>query len=237
MMACAFAWACAARGATIDTFTGTQSGGPLTITRDAIGTSSAAETFVLGAIGLERLTRVTGTLFTDPGIDVVQAAVLPDLGVFDYASSAGGRGRVTLSYPSMGGALNANFSSDSRLRVRLTHYDFAAGAPMSVRITLEDGNDQPAVSKRLTSPGPQDVEFIFANFAQTPDLTDIDSVVVEFLPGPATDFRVSSINTVMPEPAGLTLLMVGTAAGMHRRKRPRHRTGEANSGHRLAGRR
>lgn len=213
-MACilCFATASAASAAVIDSFTSTQFGNPLTLSRSTVGTSTVNEGLVFNAIGNERTTRLVGTAFTDAGIDRVDMGIFPNSGLLDYASSAGANGRLTLTYPNLPGDLNADFSGDQLLRIDVTQYDFAAGAPMRVLVTLEDGTDQPAESKLLTSPGAQSVDFLLSDFPSTLDLTDIQSIVVEFRPGQSTDFRLNSISTIVPEPASATTLLVGAVA-------------------------
>lgn len=212
-------FACAAHAAsTIDDFSGTQNGANNVLTRTDIGNVSTSEINVIGAIGLQRTTQLTGELFVDNGVDVVQAGIFPTPGVLDYASSAGAEGQLTLLYPNSPGDLNADFSADMLLRIRLTQYDFPTGEPMNIRVTFEDGADQPGRSQTVSTPGAQDVIFPFTMFPMGLDFSDIQSVAVEFFPGPATDFRVDDIVTAVPEPTSLALLLCASAAMIVRRR-------------------
>lgn len=210
---------CAAHGAsTIDNFSGTQNGANNVLTRTILGNVSTSENNVIGAIGLQRTTILTGELFVDSGIDVIQAGIYPTPGLLDYASSAGAEGKLTLLYPNSPGDLNADFSADSFLRIRLTQYDFPTGEPMNIRVTFEDGSDQPSRSQMVNSPGAQDVIFPFSIFPMGLDFSDIQSIAIEFFPGQATDFRVDDIVTAVPEPTGLALLLCASATLTVRRK-------------------
>ena len=212
-------FASAALGAsTIDSFSGTQNGANNVLTRTMIGTSSTTENNVVGAIGLQRTTQLTGELFVDSGIDVVQAGIFPTPGLLDYSSTAGAEGKLTLLYPNSPGDLNADFSADTFLRIRLTQYDFPTGEPMNIRVTFEDGADRPGRNQMVTTPGAQDVIFPFSIFPTGLDFSDIQSIAVEFFPGQATDFRVDDIVTNVPEPTGLGLLLCASAAFVIRRK-------------------
>ena len=214
-----------ARAATIDMFTGTSDGSPLIVPRTILGPATVFEPMIGGVIGGERITTVTGITFDDPGIDMVQAAVFPSVGVFDYSSSAGATGEVMLTYRNSDGpdGLDADLSGDALVRVDVTHFDLAGGVPMAVSVLLDDGIDTAMLTKPVNVSGAQTLDFLFSDFPPADfaalDLLDIDRIVLTFSPGQAADFRIDSITTQVPEPAGVMLLLVGAAALPIRRSR------------------
>lgn len=207
--------------ATIDDFSGTQSGVATGISLTGIGPVILSEVSVPGAIGGSRETTLTGVSFDVSGVDSASATYHPQAlsGFLDYESSIGATADLGVSY---GPSLAADFSADALVRVALLDFDFAGGAAMGIDVTLDDGVNLATVSGSVNTQGPQLIDFLFADFlSQAPalDLTAIDSIEVLFQPGKSADFRVDSITTQIPEPASAALLTVGAFALAVRRKR------------------
>lgn len=209
-----------ASAATIDSFTGTQSGAPVSLTvTTAGGMDVASETGVPGVIGGDRTTTLTGAMFDAPGIDSASASIYPSAGFLDYESSVGATASVKLQY---GPGLAADFSSDDRIRIDLLDFDYANGIPMLVTVSLLEGLNASTFAQSLNASGPNPTfDFPFLSFPPVVNFAAIDSIEVSFAPGKAGDFRIGSITTVVPEPASLTLLFCGALAVSRRQKNRR----------------
>lgn len=204
-----------AMAATIDSFTGTQSGSPVSLTVSTVGPiGGASETGVAGVIGGDRTTSMTGVMFDAAGIDSASASIFPAAGFLDYESSVGATALVTLNY---GPGLAADFSADDRVRIDLLDFDFANGIPMLVTVSLNDGVNSASFAQSVNASGPNpNFDFLFSAFPPVVNFAAIDSIEVNFAPGKAADFRVGSITTEIPEPASLALLLCGALAVNHR---------------------
>jgi len=209
-----------ATAATIDSFTGTQSGSPVSLTVSTIGPiGGVSETGVAGVIGGDRTTSMTGVMFDAAGIDSASASIFPSAGFLDYESSVGATALVKLNY---GPGLAADFSADDRVRIDLLDFDFANAIPMLVTVSLNDGSNSSSLAQSVNASGPNPTfDFLFAAFPQVINFAAIDSIEVNFAPGKAGDFRVGSITTEIPEPASLALLLCGALAVNHRSKHRR----------------
>lgn len=216
--------AAASHADTIDNFTDTQSGSPTIVTRTALGTDTVFDDLVTGVIGGQRITTVTATVLDQLGVDVVQGGIFPAAGVFDYQSSAGATGEARLTYRNTDGldGLDADLSSDTFVRIDVTHFNFASSIPMAVEVILNDGVDSASLTQQLNAAGPQQLNFLFSDFPAVDfaalDLSDIDRIDVIFSAGQSTDFRINSIISA-PEPAGLTLMLIGSLAMLRRSSR------------------
>lgn len=220
----AMLFAAASQAVTIDSFTDTETGSPTIIPRTALGSDTVFDDLVTGVIGGQRITTVTASVLDQPGVDIVQGGIFPMAGVFDYSSSAGATGEARLTYRNTDGVdgLDANLSGDAFVRIDVTHFNFASTIPMAVELILDDGTDSASLTKQLVTAGPQQLDFLFSQFPAGDfanlDLTDIDRIDVIFSAGQSTDFRISSIISV-PEPASLTLMLIGSLTMLRRTNR------------------
>jgi hypothetical protein len=186
--------------------------------------ATVGSTFLLGDTGLSgvlggrRHVGITAETIDLPGLDLVSVAVVPGAGVFDYASSAGADGNVSLAYPGPTGSgdLNADLSGLSAIEIDLLAFDFANAAPLEVDVTLFDGPSFSTVTKYAVTPGAQPLLFPLGDFTGI-GLTSIDSILFVFDPGVAADFRLGEIRAI-PGPPAVALL---GAAGLFARARRR----------------
>ena len=205
-------------GLVIDDFSDVGAPNPWPVSTTAPAVLPVMETGLTGAIGGTRLTTLSVFFFDIGGLDEVRTSVAPDLGVLDYQSTVGANGDLRVAYV---GDFVADFSGDAMIQIDFAGFDLGAESPMPVTVTLWNGIDVASLTQVLTDPGPQSTMFAFSEFSniENVDLSGIDTLLFEFDPGDGGDFRVGQIQSVVPEPATLVLLLVGAGAVVRRRRR------------------
>ena len=195
------------------------------VTKTTVGFRFVEEPDVMGVAGEWRDTTVGVTQLTVWGVDQVTVNISPSDGLLDFASSAGADGLVALSYER---GLNVNhlgvdLSSDTMLRVDISEFDLAGGAPMRIAVRLNESRPPPFIylEKFVTEAGAQSVEFPFAEFSDIEfmDLSNVGSITVTVDPGPGGDFHIRRIVSVIPEPATMGLLAFGAFILIRRKRR------------------
>jgi len=208
----------------IDNFSSVGDPTPWPVLISTISSVDVLETGLTNVIGGSRHSTVRATFLEEPGLDFVQAAIVPNFGmILDYSSTSGAIGDWRLRYDADGAGLNADFTLIDDIILDFGRFDFANGQPLPVLVTLFDGSNFATLSRSLTGPGPQGLHFEFADFSGigSLDLGHVQSVGVFLDPGLAADFRLSSI-TGVPTPGSLALLAFGSLAiaGGRRRRDP-----------------
>ncbi len=205
----------------IDDFSSVGNPTPWPVLINTISSVHVFETGLTNVIGGARHSTVRATYLDEPGLDFVQAAIVPNFGmILDYSSTSGAIGDWNLLYDANGAGLNANFTSIDDIILDFARFDFANGQPLPALVTLFDGSNVAVLSQSLIVQGPQALHFALTNFAGIDflDLAHIQSVAVFLDPGLAADFRLSSI-TGVPAPGSLALLAVGSLAVAGGRRR------------------
>jgi len=195
-----------------------------------VGTASdVIETGLSSVLGGSRITRLTAEDLGIDRLDELQVGVFASPGILSYSSSILADGKLELFYdgttsgspagPSVGN-LNVDLSGDAWIEIELLAFDLANGEPMDISITLADGDSTHVLLQSVTTFGRQDVIFRFVDFSEfgSLDLSDIDSIAVNFDPGFGADFRVGEIRVAVPEPATLGLLLTGALFGLRRKR-------------------
>ena len=186
-------------------------------------TTGTQSTYVLegglsGVAGGWRHTSIGASAVDLPGIDEIHVNISPEHGLLDYASSVGSNGHLSLWYQGdpLGDGLHVDLSRDALIQIDFADFDLPAGAPMRVTVVLNEGlpPGRAPLTKWLTIPGAQSLEFPFAEFddMEYVDLADLENILVRFSPPAGTDFRVDRIVGVVPEPATLAFLFAGCLA-------------------------
>lgn len=179
------------------------------------------ESGLSNVIGGTRHSTVRSTFLEEPGLDFVQAAIVPNFGmILDYSSTAGARGDWELRYDANGAGLNADFTGITDIILDFGRFDFANGQPLPVLVTLSDGQNQASLTRSLTTSGAQSLFFALADFGGIGllDASSLQSISVFLDPGVAVDFRLSRVFGV-PSPGSLALLTLGTVVVAGRRRR------------------
>lgn len=219
----AFLCADSAASVVIDPFDEVDASVTWPITMDTVGTApTVVETGLSTVLGGNRTTRLTAEALDIERLDEVQVGVYEVPGILAYASSILGDGKLELVYDGGSAGLSVDLSGDAWIEIELLAFDWANGADMDVSITLFDGSGRDAVLvQSVTTFGRQNIIFPFVSFNKTGslDLSDIDTITVNFDPGFGADFRVGEISSVVPEPATLGLLLSGALFGLRRRRR------------------
>jgi len=205
----------------IDDFSSVGDPNPWPVIVNAVGSVNVFEGGLSNVIGAARHSIVRATFLEEPGLDFVQAAIVPNFGmILDYSSTSGARGDWDLRYDADGQGLNADFSALTDIVLDFGRFDFANGQPLPVLVTLSDGQNQASLMRSLNSSGAQSLGFAFMDFAGIGflDLGRVQSVSVFLDPGLAVDFRLSRVYGV-PSPGSLALLTLGSMVLAGRRRR------------------
>lgn len=196
----------------IDDFSSVGDPTPWPIEINTLSSVHVYENGLSHVIGATRYSTVRATFLEEPGLDFVQAAIVPNFGmILDYSSTAGARGDWNLLYDSDGAGLSADFSSITDIVLAFSRFDFAEGQPLPVLVTVSDGVNYAAMSHSLNTPGAQNMFFTLSNFPGigSVDLSSLQSIDVFLDPGVAVDFRLSQVFGV-PAPGSIALLAAGT---------------------------
>jgi hypothetical protein len=201
----------------IDGFNDIGAPGTWPVALSAPGTVTVTEGGV-STLGGYRETTIEAQSVAIPGIDSIQVTIAPGPALFDFNSSAGAAGRVTLAYDG-GGSMSADFSQQLGIQIDFALFDLANGAPLPVVIQLSDGTNTATLTQSLTSAGAQSLIFSFAQFAGigSVNLGAIAMVSVDFDAGVGADFRLSQIVTVVPGHGAAALLGIACLAARRRR--------------------
>ncbi len=205
----------------IDDFSSVGNPNPWPVVINTLSTVHVTELGLSNVIGGSRHSTIRATFLEEPGLDFVQAAIVPNFGmVLDYSSTSGARGDWNLRYDADGQGLNADFSSQTDIVVDFGRFDFANGQPLPVTLTLWDGANFASLERSLNGPGAQSLIFSFDDFNGIGnfDLSQVQSLDMFLDPGLATDFRLSRVFLV-PSPGSLALLAVGSLVLAGRRHR------------------
>lgn len=218
----AFLCADSAASVVIDPFDEVDASVTWPIAMDTVGTAPAVvETGLSTVLGGQRTTRLTAEALDIERLDEVQVGVFAVPGILAYASSILGDGKLELVYDGGSAGLSVDLSGDAWIEIELLAFDWANGADMDVSITLSDGTTDAVLMRSVSTFGLRDIIFPFVKFSDfaSLDLSDIDTITVNFDPGFGADFRVGEISSVVPEPATLGLLLSGALFGLRRRRR------------------
>lgn len=206
-------------GLVIDNFSDAGDPNPWPI---SLTTPPAVQTVVegglTGVLGGTRLTSLSAFFFDNVGLDEVQVNIVPSFGVLDYSSSIGANGDLLIAYV---GRFNADLTGDALIQIDFAGFDLAGGSAMPVAVTLGNGSTTASLTRTLSAPGQQSLEFNLLDFQgiNQIDLGSVNGLLVEFDPGPGADFRVNGISSVVPEPPTLLILLAGAATVLRRFRR------------------
>lgn len=201
---------------------------PTGLLQGAVGYSTITESGLAGAdtIGGARTVTIAVSSAASMG-DFANVRVggspSASTGSLSYASTTGADGSLTLSYGLGGPGLDADLSGMGSIDVGLLDFDRANGLAMPVTLRLVDMDGvESELTVDVTSAGAQTLSFSLAEFSSL-DLSRIRGIELTFEAALSSDFRLSSIRAVVPEPPGLALLGVGMAglAGFSWRRRLR----------------
>lgn len=204
----------------IDDFSSVGNPVPWPVTVNTLSSVNVLEVNLSNVIGGSRYSTIRATYLENLGLDFVQAAIVPNFGMLlDYSSTAGARGDWNLLYDNDGNGLNIDFSQQNNILLDFGRFDFANGEPLPVTLTLSDGVNFAELTRSLTAPGAQIMNFATADFSNIGllDFAHLQSINVFLEPGLAADFRLSSIYAV-PTPGSIALLSLGTLAFAGRRR-------------------
>lgn len=191
---------------------------------NTINTVDILESGLGNVIGGTRHSSIRATYLDIPGLDFVQAAIVPNFGmILDYSSTSGARGDWNLLYDNGGEGLNADFSGLTDIILDFGRFDFANGQPLPIVVTLFDQQGSAQLNKSLTTPGPQSINFALNDFIgiNSIDLANVTAVSVFLDPGIAVDFRLGRVYGV-PTPASMMLLAAGSLAFVGGRRSRQH---------------
>ena len=175
------------------------------------------ETNLSGVVGGTRLTTLSAFVFDIEGLDQVRATIAPQFGVLDYASSVGADGDLRLGYV---GKFSADLSGDAFIQIDFAGFDMGGNVPMTVTVEIGTGALTATLTQMLVGVGAQSLAFNFSEFTGIGaiDLAGIDALEFRFNPGAGGDFRIAGIASIVPEPATLVMLLVGSGAIVCRRR-------------------
>lgn len=202
----------------IDSFSDVAAPNPWPVSTTIPAVLPVFETGLSGVIGGTRLTTLSGFFFDIVGLDEVATNIVPQFGVLDYTSSVGANGDLRVAYV---GQFAADFSGDAFIQIDFSGFDRGNARGMPVTVTLANGATIASLTQRLTEIGPQSVAFNFSDFRNIDaiDLASVDALLFEFDPGAGGDFRIGEISSIVPEPASLLLLLLGSGVVIRRRIR------------------
>lgn len=201
--------------ATIDTFK--YGGGTLTA-EDGTPTDSMIETSLSGVVGGIRessVTRTGGGNTVTLGINTTTSFAV------DYASGPSTQGTFSLKYGSQatgGSNLNLNISSDNYIRIQ---FYGGAGPESNMQIRL-DIDSSAGSGANKTYDILANTEMVLLDLSEISPLNtgDVDGISISFLNMEnADDFTFLFIDSVVPEPATMSLLALGGIAMLKRHKR------------------
>ena len=207
--------------------------------RNTVGTTVETDTGLPGVIGGVRTLTVQATTIVDPTVDFMVVGAEVGFSFLDYNSTDGADGLAGLLYDANGAGLNANFTNEFAIRVRILDAD-AASVPYTVTVKLTDNAAAMAVlTETVTVPGGiKDLIFPLKSFSV--DVSNIFSIAITIDPQIAADMRIGRIETIRPPGApllspsmlgGLTLVL--SVVGMHsiiRGRFQRARSAQRSSG-------
>lgn len=204
----------------IDDFSITEEGGPwtehLTTNAEESTRVESFNPFASGVLGGRRTTVITAEEIGVENFDFVRGVLAPSVGIFDYASTANARGKLSFFYDGVEQNFSADLSGKSQIHIAFTEFDFANGEVLPVTVTLSDG--QATVSHSL-SLGENELDLFFSlgEFGGI-DLSSIESILVEFDPTIGADFRLGHMSAI-PAPGILAVMGLGGIALGRRRRR------------------
>ena len=216
----------------IDSFTTVDTPNPWPAQQTALGNLDVTEGPALaGVLGGTRKASILGQTFADLGLDNVQATVFASpIGLLDWKSTSGADGQLTLLYEGDTPAgLQINFQNQAGIEIGFTLYDWAGGLDMPVLVSIGAGGNWATLTRWLSSPGAQTLQFDFSDFADIDDvnLSAIEQISISFDPQAGQDFRASFVSTYfVPEPSSLALAISAATLGawhLHRSRRHRNR--------------
>ena len=147
--------------------------------------------------------RITGTV-TDFGSPI-----------FEYDSTSGADGAVDLGY-GFSAALNADFSLEKFIDVRIEDYDFPGSTALSASLRLESPSGSKTVTGSFAQSGSGDLRFSLSDFTGV-NLKNISLINLRLDPPRGSDFEIQSIaatGALAPIPETSTLLPLGTLFGL-----------------------
>ncbi len=208
----------ASAGLVVDDFSDVDNPNPWPVSTTIPAVIPVLESGLSGVVGGTRNTTLSALVLDLVGLDEVKTNIVPNFGVLDYTSSVGGNGELELSYV---GPFDVDLSGDAFIQIDFVGLVLGSKLAMPVTVTVAHGATTASLTHTLIAPGAQSVEFEFVDFAgiDLVDLGSITTMLVEFDPGAGADFRLSQIQSVVPEPATLVLLLVGAGVVLRRPRR------------------
>jgi hypothetical protein len=212
----------------IDNFNSTAATWPLAV-NISFGSATNSETGQAGVVGGARETTLSAGALDVFGLDDLRASIAS--GALDLNLTVGARGDLGLEYGTFatgGSSLNLDFTGQAGVNVTFSAFDppsTSPGIPASITITLHDDarfTDVSTLTVPILSTGPQTVFVPFTGIA-LPDLAQVDGIQFAFATPDGTDFRIDTIETVVPEPALGSAMMLGALSLLapRRRRAPR----------------
>jgi hypothetical protein len=178
---------------------------------------------IAGAIGGVRITYINDVSLGVPGLDNVTATVFNNGGfsLFDYASTACGKGGFTLDYGVPAGFNNLydiDATSYNAIEIVLAGYDAPIGQTLTIDAALYQGNTGFSLpTANVTTGGPQTITLPISP-AIASQLTHNNGAEIKFDVPKGGDVRIQSISLV-PEPGSLGLLLLAGPFVLRRRGR------------------
>jgi hypothetical protein len=129
-------------------------------------------------------------------------------------SAGNSTGNLQLLYNNNGAGLAANVTPFFGISVPLLNLDLGNAPQLDVTATLNDGTNSASDTVTVTTSGGQNLLIPPGAFAGL-DLTNLQSILIQFFAGPDTEFDVGAIRILTPEPLALlgwtVVLLVGFA--------------------------
>lgn len=192
----------------VDDFSSTAYPWPLAL--NAIGTTSASETFTDGIAGTRT---VTLGIATNPGprgpsAQIWTPATSP---VLEFSEGTFHTASMTLAYT----GFSADLSANPVLDISFASYDSPTGQPIALAVSVN--GSAPLTADYATS-GSGDALLDLSTIAGA-NLSAVTNLTIAFAPPRGGDFAISQIGTVIPEPTWMGLAGIAGLALNRRRRR------------------
>jgi hypothetical protein len=220
-LACAFVYATAQAFVTIDNFTDVDVN-PQIVGPISAGSATDTDTGLTGAIGGQRKLNLTINGSTFGQTSDLRVDTTPTFGVAIFNNASGNDSTGIITWDG-GGTLGGVDLTEAGVNDRINVAVLFADLNLALTVDLTDGGGDVATVAKLTGAMAGLEGFRFNDFLANNaliDLTDINKVELTFDGPAAQDATIRFIEATIgiPEPAAVSLLTIGLAGLMRRRR-------------------